>query len=129
MKKPFLNTSDKPIYKGATLIMPGQSRDVDEEYLENISAPSKGSAPLSLVEEVHGLSIGKAKKRFNELKHDELLKLKTKEEIGNEPRKGMIDAITEELLEREAAADDALVNPDLEHGHGHGKGHDKHDPD
>jgi hypothetical protein len=114
MKKPFQNNSDKPLYKGATLIMPGQCRDVDEQYLDQPKATEDVAAPVTLVKEIHGLSIGKAKARFDELETPQLIDLKSLEESGDEPRKGMLDAITEELLEREAAADDALVNPDLD---------------
>lgn len=107
MKKPFLNNTDQMIYKGATLIRPGESRDVEEQYLQLPASEAAAAAvPQNTVEEIHGLSIGKAKARFVKLKVEELMALKSKEDKSHEPRKGMIDAITEELLAREAVDED-----------------------
>lgn len=106
-RRPFHNTGKTPVYKGATLIQPGESRDVDEIYLDAVEETAEAPAKLSLVEKVRGLSIKGATAEFGTLTDDELDDLEQLESEQEEPRKGLLSNITVEKLQRAGDAGDA----------------------
>jgi len=103
MKVPFHNTTDKPIYKGPVLIQPGESRDVDELYVDAVESTEESLAEPSNIETIQGLSIAKATAEFGTLTDNELDELEELEMDQENPRDGLINAITVERLARESA--------------------------
>ena len=112
MKKPFHNVTAKPIYKGPTLIEPGESRDVDEIYLDDESVASKKSVKLSNIEVIQKLTIKQACAEFGTLTDDELDDLAQLESEQENPRSTLLDKITVEKLER--AGDDSDTDTDTD---------------
>ena len=106
MKRPYYNAGKKPVYKGATLVMPGESRDVEEIYLDAVEETAEAPAKLSLVEKVRGLSIKTATAEFGTLTDDELDDLEQLESEQEEPRKGLLSNITVEKLQRAGGESD-----------------------
>lgn len=122
MKVPFYNESDKPVYIGLVLVPAGGCRDVESSLIPSTVANAKPEMiELSLIDEIKSLSIKGAVARFDELNNDELNELHVLETAGDNPRAGLLSAISEALLKRGFEAENETPDDELgsdEHSQG-----------
>lgn len=113
MKIPVHNPTKMPIYVGATMIVPGETRHFDEQDVPTHLKPKPAEAedepeqaPLSLMAQLRVRGVKDCIEAFPALADDDLAELESLENAEAAPRKTLIAAIAEEKLKR-AAADEA----------------------
>jgi len=119
-KIPYTNNSKKIQHIGPCTIWPGQTREVDESYLdvstENPDADFKKTDLSKNIEDILKLSVANLTKALPSLSPEDLDAVDTGEKSKNKPRIGVVNAIAVERvnrasqsLEGDKAADEFLA--------------------
>lgn len=127
MRIPVTNNTAMPIYVGSAMIPAGETREFEENdvplHLRPAQAPAEPVKPALSPEEqaeadaaaakakreaeiavIRAKSVKDAREHFSELSDEDLATLEALEQAEDEPRKTLLEAITEEQLQRAAAA-------------------------
>lgn len=111
MKYPVTNTTKMPIYVGALMIPPGETRHFDLEQLppEHRPAPAaddaEPAAPPDRLAEIAEMNVGIIIPLLPDLSDDDLARLQAIEQDGKN-RKTVIEAMGAEILKRATAKAD-----------------------
>jgi hypothetical protein len=111
MKKMYTNNTDKIVYPGGLAIRPGDSRLVDECYFPKAQGDSQPE--LFNASEFIKPAVGEIVVLLATLPTEQLVEVVLAEESKNRPRKTLLDAIADELEEREALAAKEIVEAEL----------------
>lgn len=105
MRIPVHNNTAMPMYVGANLVPPGETRDFEEHqvpaHLRPAAAPAEPEeAPPSTAEALQASSAKDVIAALANLSDEHLTELEALEQAAEKPRKTVIDAIAAEALNR-----------------------------
>ncbi|SCX40346.1 hypothetical protein [Nitrosospira sp. Nsp1] len=109
MKLPVHNSTGMPIYVGAAMVLPGETRHFDEHEVPSHLRPEKAAAenvapePGNPLVELLQLKVDDVKAALPALTDTELELLGELEQLSGTPRKGVLGAVAEEVLKRAEA--------------------------
>jgi predicted flap endonuclease-1-like 5' DNA nuclease len=111
-KVPVTNTTRMPIYVGATMIPAGETRHFNERDVPVHLRPAKAAEPAAPpaadpLAELLGHGVKKIEAQFGELGIGDLEQLAAMEKKSASPRKSLLAAIDEELLNRAIEEEEA----------------------
>jgi hypothetical protein len=112
MKIPVTNTTKMPIYVGASMIQPGETRHFEEADVPDYLRPPKAAEPEAPaagdpLAELLTNGVKKIEERFGDLTDDQLQTLGAMESRTESPRSTLLKAIEEEQINRAIAAEEA----------------------
>lgn len=123
MKIPVHNPTAMPIYVGASMVLPGETRHFDEQDVPSHLRPTQAEVEAGPDEsqydplaELLALSVKDIVSGFDALTDEEIARLGALENAAGTPRKSLVSAITEEQLTRAAAKNDGGGGPAGEDG-------------
>jgi hypothetical protein len=113
-KVPVTNNTQMPIYVGTTMIPAGETmhfdeRDVPAHLLPPKAAEPAPEAPADPLEERLAKPVQAIVAEFGNLSTDQVEKLGDMERKADKPRKSLLAAIDEEVLNRAIAAEEANI--------------------
>lgn len=121
MRIPVTNNTAMPIYVGSAMIPAGETRDFEENDVplhlrpapvlvaasdpspEELAATAKAKREAEIAE-IRAKSVKDAREHFSALSDEDLAMLEALEQAEDDPRKTLLEAITEEQLQRAARA-------------------------
>ncbi|SEO63639.1 hypothetical protein [Nitrosovibrio sp. Nv6] len=115
MKVPVHNNTGMPIYVGSAMILPGETRHFDKHDVPDNLRPKKVAAaevdeatpPGNPLVELLQHKVEDVKATLPTLADGELELLGELEQLGGNPRKGVLSAVAEEILKRAEAKGNA----------------------
>lgn len=102
------NPTGMPIYVGSNMVPAGETRDFPESLVpphlrpQPDSKPAADEAALDLIADLQKLSVKEVVSALPGLSADDMARLEELEKADGSPRKGVMNAITEEKLKRAA---------------------------
>lgn len=110
MKVPYTNETNKHLHIGSVTIAPGHTRDVEESHIPGYKPKdaTQGSAPADdPLAELLKKSVKDITAELQSLSTADIERLGELEQKADQPRKTLLSAISEEILNR--AADEQLA--------------------
>lgn len=100
MERPWTNTTDRIQHLGGKMIRPGATRDVEETLLPGFAPAAAAVEPdMDAVLELLEGSVDTVKEAVPRLENEDLDRLEAAE-IAGKARKGVLEAVANERLER-----------------------------
>ena len=108
MRVPYTNHGDRIVHVGGKQILPGETRDVEASLVQPArpAAPSEAPDPDAPLRQILAHKASDMPEVIRQVPSDSLERLEVLEGDANKPRKGVLEAIEAEKLERASRPDD-----------------------